>query len=146
MHYEVGTMLEKYRATIQGDRITWDEDVPSAILDRESVDVIVTLNDQPISQSKADSRRAVEALQAIADRGGIKSIPDPVKWQREIRKKHPLDEEEVMAADQKLEEPNGRKLVAILQKIADRGGIPSIKDPVKWQREIRKDRPLPGRE
>lgn len=26
------------------------------------------------------------------------------------------------------------------------GGLASIKDPVAWQRELRKDRPLPGRE
>ena len=83
-------MLDKYRATIHGDRITWDDDVPSAVKDGERVNVVITLSDKLISQSKADGRRAVEALQAIADRGGIKSIPDPVKWQREIRKDRPL--------------------------------------------------------
>ena len=35
--------------------------------------------------------------------------------------------------------------VAALERIARRGGIPSIPDPVAWQREIREDRPLPGR-
>ena len=83
-------MEDKYKATIHGDKITWDDDVPPTIKDRKSVDVIITLRDRPISQSKADARRAVAALQAIADRGGITSIPDPVKWQREIRKDRPL--------------------------------------------------------
>lgn len=33
-----------------------------------------------------------------------------------------------------------------LGRIASRGGIASIKDPISWQREIRRDRSLPGRE
>ncbi len=38
------------------------------------------------------------------------------------------------------------KAAAALREIAKRGGVPEIPDPVAWQREIRKDRPLPGRE
>ena len=37
------------------------------------------------------------------------------------------------------------KAVASLHEIAKRGGT-GITDPVAWQREIRKDRPLPGRD
>ena len=40
----------------------------------------------------------------------------------------------------------GAAMAAILQKIADSGGVGSIPDLVAWQREIRKDRPLPGRD
>ncbi len=40
----------------------------------------------------------------------------------------------------------GQRMAAILQRIADRQGLSHIVDPVAWQREIRKDRPLPGRE
>lgn len=32
------------------------------------------------------------------------------------------------------------------QALADMGTFADIEDPVAWQREIRKDRPLPGRE
>ena len=39
----------------------------------------------------------------------------------------------------------GQQMAKILQKIADTGGT-NIDDPVAWQREIRRDRPLPGRE
>ena len=38
------------------------------------------------------------------------------------------------------------RALAALQRLAARGGIRSIPDPVAWQREQRKDRPLPGRE
>ncbi len=33
-----------------------------------------------------------------------------------------------------------------LQKLAEIGAFADIENPVEWQREIRKDRPLPGRE
>ena len=43
--------------------------------------------------------------------------------------------------------PERRELaLAALRRLAARGGIRSIPDPVAWQREQRKDRPLPGRE
>ena len=43
-------------------------------------------------------------------------------------------------------EADGQAMAAALADIARRGTFDSIKDPVEWQREIRKDRPLPGRE
>ncbi len=36
--------------------------------------------------------------------------------------------------------------LAALKRLRDRGTFREITDPVAWQREIRKDRPLPGRE
>ena len=39
----------------------------------------------------------------------------------------------------------GRDMAAALGAIASRGGVPGIADPSMWQREIRQDRPLPGR-
>ena len=36
------------------------------------------------------SRRAAEALRKLSEQGGFKSVPDPVAWQREIRKDRPL--------------------------------------------------------
>ena len=44
-------------------------------------------------------------------------------------------------------EPNGKKIAKIMTEIAARGtAFRDIKDPAAWQREIRKDRVLPGRE
>jgi hypothetical protein len=41
----------------------------------------------------------------------------------------------------------GRRMAQALQRVAEAGGAFSqIEDPVAWQREIRQDRPLPGRE
>lgn len=41
---------------------------------------------------------------------------------------------------------NSDEIIEIMKKIADRGTFAqAIPDPVAWQKEIRKDRPLPGR-
>jgi hypothetical protein len=39
-----------------------------------------------------------------------------------------------------------KKALEALWRIRDAGGIPSIPDPSAWQSEIRKDKPLYGRE
>lgn len=40
----------------------------------------------------------------------------------------------------------GQRMAAILQRMADRNALSHIADPVAWHKEIRKDRPVPGRE
>ena len=39
-----------------------------------------------------------------------------------------------------------RRMAEALEALAARDPFSEISDPVEWQREIRKDRPLPGRE
>ncbi len=39
----------------------------------------------------------------------------------------------------------GQRMKAILEEGATRGLFKNIPDPATWQREIRRDRPLPGR-
>jgi hypothetical protein len=83
-------MSEKYRATIHGNRIEWEGDEPPELTATSRIKVDVTVVDTPASPNAPDHKRVVAALRKIAKRGGIKSIPDPVKWQREIRKDRPL--------------------------------------------------------
>lgn len=40
----------------------------------------------------------------------------------------------------------GRRMAEALEKLAASDAFSEISDPSEWQREIRKDRPLPGRE
>lgn len=40
----------------------------------------------------------------------------------------------------------GHAMAALLEKLAERHTFASILDPVQWQRDLRYDRPLPGRE
>jgi len=39
-----------------------------------------------------------------------------------------------------------RQMIEALERLASRNALAEIADPVAWQREIRQDRPLPGRE
>ena len=43
-------------------------------------------------------------------------------------------------------EPNGAAMAEALERLAALGGLKEFGDPVEWQRETRRDRPLPGRE
>lgn len=45
-----------------------------------------------------------------------------------------------------VEEPNGTKLARLMAEASKKNLFTHIDDPAAWQREIRKDRPLPGRE
>ena len=83
-------MLEKYRATIHGNTIVWDGNVPDDVANKDSVDVYVTVVDKPAAGKVPNGARVAAALQKIADHGGVKSFPDPDKWLREIRKDRPL--------------------------------------------------------
>ena len=68
----------------------------------------------------------------------VGDAPDPENAvQVEVKVRHFVTEGQVR---------NGGRAMAALERIAEKGGISSIVDPVAWQREIRKDRPLPGRE
>jgi hypothetical protein len=40
----------------------------------------------------------------------------------------------------------GHAMAAILEQLAERRTFSAITDPVRWQRELRQDRVLPGRE
>jgi hypothetical protein len=40
----------------------------------------------------------------------------------------------------------GARMAAVLEKLAGSRATAAIEDPVLWQRQIRRDRPLPGRD
>ena len=40
----------------------------------------------------------------------------------------------------------GQRMARALERLAASNALSHIEDPSEWQREIRKDRPLPGRE
>ena len=49
-----------------------------------------------------------------------------------------LDEEDA-------DESQGRRMAAALERLAECGAFAGIDDPSEWQREVRTERPLPGR-
>lgn len=44
------------------------------------------------------------------------------------------------------QEERGQQMAEALSKLAESGAFGEIDDPSEWQREIRQDRPLPGRD
>ncbi len=62
-----------------------------------------------------------------------------------------LDAQRPIAKLLKLDSPvadlaRGEAMARIMEQLAESNPFSEIDDPVAWQREIRKDRPLPGRE
>ncbi|MBP9664853.1 MAG: hypothetical protein KBD94_09535 [Pyrinomonadaceae bacterium] len=82
--------MEKYKATIHGATVEWESDAPTELADRGEIRVEMTLISARNDLPRSDGKKMAEALARIAARGGVKSIPDPVAWQREIRKDRPL--------------------------------------------------------
>lgn len=81
-------MPQTYRAMLRGDRVEWIDTPPDLQGDTEVQLTFV----QPESEAERRDRRRkmVAALERLARNGGIKSIPDPAAWQREIRQDRPL--------------------------------------------------------
>ena len=81
-------MSTTYKAILRGDRVEWLGAAPET---SGGVAVQITvIEEETAAQREARGRAMAEALQQIADAGGIPSIPDPVSWQREIRRDRPL--------------------------------------------------------
>jgi hypothetical protein len=86
----------------------------------------------------------VSTITAIleADADGTLHLPLP----EELRK----SKLQVTATIRAVQDPGGmptkEDALAALRKLRELGTFKEITDPVAWQREIRKDRPLPGRD
>ena len=77
-----------------------------------------------------------------ADADGTLHLPVPQNLRRGKVKVVATLESEPEAIDR----PTRETALAALRQLQARGTFKQITDPVAWQREIRKDRPLPGRD
>ncbi len=84
-------MLETYQGILRDNHIEWVGDAP-AVPESAGVRVHVTLLDRvpPAEDEATRGQRMAAALEQLAARGGIASIPDPDAWQREVRQDRPL--------------------------------------------------------
>ena len=77
---------------------------------------------------------------------------DRLEWLGEapqFRTDAPLDVQVTLIEPEPVaEEPssNGPAMVALLERLAERGAFSMITDAGQWQRELRQERSLPGRE
>lgn len=78
-------MQKLYKAKLKGDRLEWSGEAPT--LNGGTTDVLVEVlpHAESTEEKRTRGERMAAALQRIADRGGIQSIPDPAAWQREMR-------------------------------------------------------------
>ena len=84
-------MQTEYKAKLKDGQVEWLGVPPPLSLDGQDV-LVTVLSPSEVGESERRERGAgmAAALREIAKRGGIRSIPDPVAWQREIRKDRPL--------------------------------------------------------
>lgn len=77
-----------------------------------------------------------------ADADGTLHLPLPA----ELRNSKLKVTATIEAASEESERPTRETALAALKRLREMGTFNEITDPVAWQREIRKDRPLPGRD
>jgi hypothetical protein len=84
-------MLETYQGILRDNHIEWVGDAPP-VSEWAGVRVHVTLLDRvpPADAEATRGQRMAAALEQLAARGGVSSIPDPLAWQREQRQDRPL--------------------------------------------------------
>ena len=81
-------MPQVYRAILNGDLLNWIGPRPNA---EGPVMVSITIvTEETPAEKEARRRQVAEALDQLAKMGGIKSISDPMAWQREVRRDRPL--------------------------------------------------------
>jgi hypothetical protein len=78
---------------------------------------------------------------------------DRLEWRGEEPESVPMDrgiEVFVTILEEKVssltELSRGAAMAAALERLAQGGGLQEIEDPLLWERDVRGDRPLPGRE
>ena len=85
-------MADTYHGILEGDRIRWIGPRPPSGKVRVIPDARLEADDPlpPLpEQTQADRDAMFDALETIADRGGL-PINDPVAWQRQVRLDRPL--------------------------------------------------------
>ena len=123
-------MKRAYKAILHGDRVEWLDGAPDA---DGPLRVYIPLDmDKPIHQQRRTELRG-----------------DRVKWLDVAPDLAAPVETYIVVLDQtKPDYPENKHAIgtAMLEILADLGAFADIEDPVAWQREIRKDRPLPFRD
>jgi hypothetical protein len=81
-------MPRTYNAVLSGDHVEWIDTPPDR--SRPLAVRITVLHDGAGLSARERGQRMAEALKAIARRGGVSAIADPIEWQREIRRERAL--------------------------------------------------------
>lgn len=90
-------MLETYKATLQGDRIKWNGEVPRLLNVEQNINVHITILEETDldQENKARGQKMSEALEKLASINALTEIKDASEWQREQRRDRSLPERNV---------------------------------------------------
>ena len=85
-------MLTTYKATLKGNCLEWEDDVPAHLAKEKTVKVYVTIVDEPEIPPvvAGQGQRMAAALEQLAASNALPDVTDPVAWEREIRRDRPL--------------------------------------------------------
>lgn len=119
-----------YKAVLHGDRVEWLDDAPE--IDGPMPVYIPLEMDKPIHLQ----RRTILHNNRVKWLDDAPNLDDPVQTYIVV-----LDKSKPNYPENK-----HRIGTAMLEILADLGAFDDIEDPVAWQREQRKDRPLPFRD
>lgn len=81
-------MLHTYKAMLRGNRVEWLDAPPAH--SRPTAVHITLLEEEKTEVESARGLEMLAALEALANAGGLRAVPDPVTWQREVRQDRPL--------------------------------------------------------
>ena len=98
-----------------------------------------------MTQLEIEPETITELEATLIDRIHKMSIAAQCRLLEFINKSFPETAEETPEPEMSPAERR-QKIVEIMGRLAERGGVMPGVDLVEWQREERKDRPLPGRE
>jgi hypothetical protein len=76
---------------------------------------------------------------------GVVTEDHKLRLDVDIPKEVPAGEVELTLLVSPVHAPDKHKAVDCLREIAARGALRAGPDPAEWQRDLRQDRPLPGR-
>jgi len=82
-------MAQTYRAILRGDHVEWIDSPPKG---KRAMPICITLLESDGDATETRGRAMAAVLDGLARAGGIRSIADPVEWQRRTREERSLPE------------------------------------------------------
>ena len=77
--------MRTYRALLRGDRLEWLGEAPESQTDAPLSVQVIILEQEPLSDEHTRGPAMAALLEKLAERNTFSKIPDPVRWQRELR-------------------------------------------------------------
>ena len=77
--------MRTYRALLRGDRLEWFEEAPKSQTDVPVCVHVTVWEQESPAEAHARGHAMAALLEKLAERRTFSTIPDPVKWQRDLR-------------------------------------------------------------